>query len=66
MWSIIFKELVFVHVLDMLKIIIKGFRRQLEIVAPQQPMLKIVLPQEQPSSQVEGIQHVDARNIESQ
>jgi hypothetical protein len=50
----------------MLKIIIKGLRRQLEMIAPQQPMPEIVLPQEQPSSQVEGIQHVDVCNIKSQ
>jgi hypothetical protein len=36
------------------------------MVAPQQPMPEIVLPQKQPSSQAEGIQHVDVRNIESQ
>jgi hypothetical protein len=50
----------------MLKIVIRGFRRQLEMVAPQQPMPEIVLSQKQPSSQTKGIQHVDVRNIESQ
>jgi len=50
----------------MLKIVIRGLRRQPEMLVPQQPRPKIVLPQEQPSSQDEGIQHVDVRNIQSQ
>ncbi len=50
----------------MSRIITRGFRRELEMVAPQQFVPKIVLSQEQSCSQAEGIQVVDVPNIEPQ
>ncbi len=41
------------------------YLRQLEMFAPQL-VLKIVLPEKQPCSQVKGIQLIDARSIEPQ
>jgi hypothetical protein len=36
----------------MSKVITRAFRRQLKMVAPQQPLPEIILPHEQPHSQV--------------
>jgi hypothetical protein len=40
------------------------YLRQLEMVAPQQIVLKIGLPQKRPCSRVGGIQLIDAPSIE--
>jgi hypothetical protein len=50
----------------MLRIIIKGLKRQVNMVASQQSVPKIVLSQEQQCFQVKGIQPVDASNIKPQ
>jgi hypothetical protein len=46
----------------MSKVVIRGLRKQLRLGIPQQPLHKVVQPQEQPCSQAEGIQLVDAPN----
>jgi hypothetical protein len=51
-WSRRFKELVIISILNMSKVITRAFRRQLKMVAPQQPLPEIILPHEQPHSQV--------------
>ncbi len=50
----------------MLRIIIKGLKRQVNIVASQQYVPKIVLSKEQQCFQVKGIQLVDDSNTQPQ
>jgi hypothetical protein len=50
----------------MLRIIIKGLKRQVNMVASQQFVPKIVLSQEQQCFQVKGIQSIDASNTKPQ
>jgi hypothetical protein len=48
----------------MCQAITKGLKRQLEMVALKQFVLEIIQSLKQQRSQVEGIQHVNAPNIE--
>jgi hypothetical protein len=50
----------------MSRVITRGLRRQLKMVAPQQFVPKIILAWKQQHSQVKGIQLVDVLNIEPQ
>jgi hypothetical protein len=48
----------------MSRVVIRGLKRQLELEALQHPICEAIQPQEQPRSQVEGVQSVEVPNNE--